>query len=117
MGALRPCCRRFLEGLTAPSLIDAVVVVVAGANGSVGRELVSEVLGRGAAGVYATVRRPRQSADPRVVPLVNTAGVNPATANLLDIADPALLENVDVNFRATLSQPVEVLYPELLSVS
>jgi len=103
-----------------PSLQDAVVVVT-GANGGIGRELVSQTLARGATKVYASARVPQRWDDPRVVPLVldvtdpasvsaavdaaadatvvfNNAGANPPTASLIDIDDAALTATVDVNF-------------------
>ncbi|MFI8632887.1 SDR family oxidoreductase [Microbacterium sp. NPDC077663] len=103
-----------------PTLTDAVVVIT-GANGGIGRELVTQTLSRGAAKVYATARTPQAWSDPRVVPLaldvtdpasvsaaadaaadatvlINNAGANPPTASLIDIDDDALVANVEVNF-------------------
>lgn len=103
-----------------PSLNGAVVVIT-GANGGIGRELVAQALDRGAAKVYATARTPQEWPDPRVVPLaldvtdaasvrdaadaaadaavlINNAGANPPTASLLDIDDAALDATFAVNF-------------------
>ncbi len=103
-----------------PSL-DGAVVVITGANGGIGRELVAQALARGAAKVYATARTPQEWPDPRVVPLaldvtdaasvrdaaeaasdatvlINNAGANPPTASLLDIDDAALDATFAVNF-------------------
>ena len=49
--------------------LSGAVVLVTGANGGLGRELVEQALARGAAKVYATARRPQEWNDPRVVPL------------------------------------------------
>lgn len=103
-----------------PSLQDAVVVIT-GAAGGIGRELVAQALARGAATVYATARAPQAWSDPRVIPLaldvtdsasvraavdaasdatvlINNAGANPPTASLLEIDDVDLEANMEVNF-------------------
>ncbi|WP_420122997.1 SDR family oxidoreductase [Nakamurella sp.] len=49
--------------------LDGAVVLLTGANGGLGREFVRQALARGARTVYATARRPREWADPRVVAL------------------------------------------------
>jgi len=56
--------------------LENAVVLVTGANGGLGTELVGAALERGASRVYATARQPRQWHDERVVPL------------RLDVADP-----------------------------
>jgi len=50
-------------------LLSGAVVLVTGANGGLGRELVEQALARGAGKVYATARRPQEWNDSRVVPL------------------------------------------------
>ena len=103
-----------------PSLNDAVLLIT-GANGGIGRELVSAALARGAATVYAAARTPRTWDDPRVVPLhldvtdpasvraavdaasdvtvvINNAGANPPTASLLKIDEADIAANMEVNF-------------------
>jgi NAD(P)-dependent dehydrogenase (short-subunit alcohol dehydrogenase family) len=50
-------------------LLSGAVVLVTGANGGLGRELVEQALARGAAKVYATARRPQEWNDSRIVPL------------------------------------------------
>ncbi|WP_314452525.1 SDR family oxidoreductase [uncultured Microbacterium sp.] len=103
-----------------PSLGGATVVIT-GANGGIGHELVSQALERGARKVYATARVPQAWSDARVVPfaldvtdpasvaaaattasdatvLINNAGANPPTASLLDIDDEALDATFAVNF-------------------
>lgn len=57
--------------------LNGSVVLVTGANGGIGTQLVRQALERGAAKVYATARTPRAWDDARVVPLA------------LDITDPA----------------------------
>lgn len=57
--------------------IAGAVVVVTGANGGLGQELVRQLLDRGAATVYAAARTPRAQVDDRVVPM------------RLDVTDPA----------------------------
>jgi NAD(P)-dependent dehydrogenase (short-subunit alcohol dehydrogenase family) len=56
--------------------LNGSVVLVTGATGGLGREFVSQFLGRGAAKVYAGTRRDCDWDDPRVVPL------------RLDVTDP-----------------------------
>jgi NAD(P)-dependent dehydrogenase (short-subunit alcohol dehydrogenase family) len=103
-----------------PSLHNAVVLIT-GANGGVGGQLVEQALTRGAGKVYATARTPKTWQDPRVVPLaldvtdpasvraaaiasadttilINNAGANPPTASILDITDDDLETNLAVNF-------------------
>ncbi|WP_317230424.1 SDR family oxidoreductase [Clavibacter sp. MX14-G9D] len=103
--------------------IDGSVVLVTGANGGIGTQLVHAALERSAARVYASARSPRSWDDPRVVPLpldvtdpasiraaveaaadvtilVNNAGANPPTPSLLDISDEDLRANMEVNFFA-----------------
>lgn len=60
--------------------ITGATVLITGANRGIGRELVTEVLSRGAERVYAATRGPVDWEDPRVVPL------------LLDITDPAQID-------------------------
>jgi NAD(P)-dependent dehydrogenase (short-subunit alcohol dehydrogenase family) len=49
--------------------IDDQIVLVTGANGGLGRQLVAQALARGARKVYATARTPQSWDDARVVPL------------------------------------------------
>jgi len=109
-----------------PSLNDAVVLVT-GANGGIGTELVRVALERGAAKVYATARTSRDWDDPRIVPLrldvtdrssiaaavaaaqdvtvvINNAGVLPPTASMLDLDERDLRQVMESNFFA----PVQV---------
>jgi NAD(P)-dependent dehydrogenase (short-subunit alcohol dehydrogenase family) len=59
------------------TLIEGSTVLITGANRGIGAALVDASLCRGARRVYAGMRVPAQSSDPRVVPL------------LLDVTDPA----------------------------
>ena len=103
--------------------IDGSVVLVTGANGGIGTQLVHAALERGAAKVYASARSPRSWDDPRVVPLpldvtdpasiraaveaagdvtilVNNAGANAPTPSLLEVSDADLRATMEVNFFA-----------------
>lgn len=103
-----------------PSLAGQVVLVT-GANGGIGAELVRQALERGAAKVYATARTPRDWEDERVVPLaldvndprsrdavvgtasdvtvlVNNAGSTPPSASILDLSDEELRAGMETNF-------------------
>ena len=103
-----------------PSLAGAVVLVT-GANGGIGSELVSEALKRGASKVYATARHPRQWEDARIVPLaldvtdpasisaalqaapdvtvlINNAGISPSSPGILSHSDAEIRANVETNF-------------------
>lgn len=102
-------------------LLSGSVVLVTGANGGLGRELVEQALARGAAKVYATARRPREWNDPRVVPLtldvtaadsvraavaqaqdvtvlINNAGMSLASDTLLALSDEEIREVMETNF-------------------
>ena len=69
--------------------LSGAVVLVTGANGGVGRELVEQALARGAAKVYASARRPQEWNDSRVIALA------------LDVTDPA-------SIRAAVAQAPDV---------
>ena len=60
--------------------LNNAVVLVTGANGGLGTELVGAALDRGARRVYATARNPRQWGEERVVPLE------------LDVTDPGSID-------------------------
>lgn len=100
--------------------LDGAVVLVTGANGGIGTELVQQALARGASKVYATARRPRVWEDPRVVPLaldvtdpasireavqaapdvtvlVNNAGVSVSSAGILSHTDDEIRSSVETN--------------------
>jgi NAD(P)-dependent dehydrogenase (short-subunit alcohol dehydrogenase family) len=62
--------------------LNNAVVLVTGANGGLGTELVTAALERGASRVYATARQPRERDEERVVPLE------------LDVTDPAAIDRV-----------------------
>lgn len=53
--------------------LDNAVVLITGANGGIGTELVTQALARGARKVYATARVPRAWDDERVVPISSTS--------------------------------------------
>lgn len=103
-----------------PSLRGQVVLVT-GANGGIGAELVRQALERGAVKVYATARTPRDWDDERVVPLaldvndprsrdkvveaagdvsvlVNNAGSLPPSASILDLSEQELRAGMETNF-------------------
>lgn len=102
-------------------LLSGSVVLVTGANGGLGRELVEQALARGAAKVYATARRPQEWNDPRVVPLaldvtdadsvraavaqaqdvtvlINNAGTSVESDTLLALSDEEIREVMETNF-------------------
>lgn len=101
--------------------LSGAVVLVTGANGGLGRELVEQALARGAAKVYATARRPQEWNDPRVVPLtldvtdadsvraavaqaqdvtvlINNAGTSVESDTLLALSDEEIREVMETNF-------------------
>ncbi len=103
-----------------PTLSGAVVLVT-GANGGIGTELVHGALQRGAAKVYATARTPREWNDDRIVPLaldvtdavsiaaaaeaagevtvlINNAGVTVTTPGILTQSDDEIRANMETNF-------------------
>lgn len=102
-------------------LLSGAVVLVTGANGGLGRELVEQALARGAAKVYATARRPREWNDSRVVPLaldvtnpdsiraavtqaqdvtvlINNAGMSVEEDTFLALPDEKIREVMETNF-------------------
>jgi len=102
-------------------LLSGSVVLVTGANGGLGRELVEQALARGAAKVYATARRPQEWNDPRIVPLaldvtnpdsiraavtqardvtvlINNAGMSVESDTLLALPDEKIREVMETNF-------------------
>lgn len=103
-----------------PSLSGAVVLVT-GANGGIGTELVHAALERGASKVYATARTPREWDDERVVALplditdrasidaavsaaadvtvlINNAGTSVSTASILEQSDEEIRANIETNY-------------------
>ncbi|WBY00253.1 SDR family oxidoreductase [Ramlibacter tataouinensis] len=112
--------------LTGPRPIAGSVALVTGAAGGIGAWIVTELLRRGAARVYAAGRRMPAAAHPRVVPLslditdpaqvaaaaraaedvtllVNNAGVN-RNQRLLHAADPmAARDEMETNYFGTLA--------------
>jgi NAD(P)-dependent dehydrogenase (short-subunit alcohol dehydrogenase family) len=101
--------------------LSGAVVLVTGANGGLGRELVEQALARGAAKVYATARRPEEWNDPRVVPLtldvtdadsvraavaraqdvtvlINNAGKSVESDTLLALSDEEIRDVMETNF-------------------
>ncbi|OZC76963.1 short-chain dehydrogenase [Rhodococcus sp. 06-418-5] len=103
-----------------PTLSNSVVLVT-GANGGIGTQLVHDALERGARKVYATARSPRTWDDDRIVPLtldvtdptsiagavqdapdvtvlINNAGAIPPSASLLDVTEADIRANFDTNF-------------------
>jgi NAD(P)-dependent dehydrogenase (short-subunit alcohol dehydrogenase family) len=103
--------------------LDGAVVLVTGANGGIGTELVHAALARGAGKVYATARSPRTWDDERIVPLrldvndpesvaaavaaapdvtmlVNNAGALPRTASILELSEAELRDGMETNFFA-----------------
>jgi NAD(P)-dependent dehydrogenase (short-subunit alcohol dehydrogenase family) len=103
-----------------PSLNGAVVLVT-GANGGIGTQLVRDALDRGAVKVYATARTPREWNDERIVPLaldvtdpdsvqaavhaaadvtvlINNAGISVSSPGILTHTDEEIRNNVETNF-------------------
>ncbi len=101
--------------------LSGAVVLVTGANGGLGRELVEQALARGAAKVYATARRPQEWNDARVVPLtldvtdadsvraavaqaqdvtvlINNAGTSVESDTLLALSDEEIRDVMEANF-------------------
>jgi NAD(P)-dependent dehydrogenase (short-subunit alcohol dehydrogenase family) len=106
--------------MTMPTL-NGSVVLVTGANGGIGTELVHGALERGAAKVYATARTPREWNDDRIVPLaldvtdpasitatveaagdvtvlINNAGISVTSPGILTQSDAEIRANVETNF-------------------
>ena len=102
-------------------LLSGAVVLVTGANGGLGRELVEQALARGAAKVYATARRPQEWNDSRIVPLalditnpdslraavaqaqdvtvlINNAGTSVESDAFLSLSDDQFREVMETNF-------------------
>ncbi|MDQ1058368.1 NAD(P)-dependent dehydrogenase (short-subunit alcohol dehydrogenase family) [Arthrobacter globiformis] len=102
-------------------LLSGAVVLVTGANGGLGRELVEQALARGAAKVYATARRPQKWNDSRVVALaldvtnpdsiraavtqaqdvtvlINNAGMSVESDTFLALPDEKIREVMETNF-------------------
>lgn len=101
--------------------LDGSVVLVTGANGGIGTELVHAALERGASKVYATARTPREWDDERVVALplditdrasidaavraaadvtvlINNAGTSVSTASILEQSDEEIRANIETNY-------------------
>jgi NAD(P)-dependent dehydrogenase (short-subunit alcohol dehydrogenase family) len=102
-------------------LLSGAVVLVTGANGGLGGELVEQALARGAAKVYATARRPQEWNDSRIVPLalditnpdsiraavaraqdvtvlINNAGTSVESDAFLSLSDDQFREVMETNF-------------------
>lgn len=100
--------------------LDGAVVLITGANGGIGTQLVAQALARGASKVYATARTPRSWSDERVVPLaldvtdgasvesvlraapdvtvlINNAGASASTGSILAQSDEEIRSNVETN--------------------
>ena len=100
--------------------LDGAVVLVTGANGGIGTELVHQALARGASKVYATARHPRTWEDDRIAPLaldvtdpasiseavqaapdvtvlVNNAGVSVSSAGILSHTDEEIRSSIETN--------------------
>ena len=101
--------------------LDGAVVLVTGANGGIGTELVRGALERGASKVYATARLPRDWDDERIVPLaldvtdpasiaavadaardvtvlINNAGTSVTNASILEQSDGEIRANIETNY-------------------
>lgn len=84
--------------------INGATVLVTGANGGLGRELVLQALERGALRVYATARTPHEWEDPRVISLqldvTDDASVSRAAALASDVT--LLVNNAGVGGTSSL---------------
>src|SRR5438270_3760441 len=84
-------------------------VLVTGANRGMGREYVSQLLGRGVAKVYAAARDPRtvDATDPRIVPLqldvTDAASVAAAAGTASDVS--VLINNAGISRSASVLDP------------
>lgn len=101
--------------------LNGSVVLVTGANGGIGTQLVQQALARGASKVYATARAPKEWGDDRIVALpldvtdaasidaavaaasdttvlINNAGATPPSASLLDVTEADIRANMETNF-------------------
>jgi NAD(P)-dependent dehydrogenase (short-subunit alcohol dehydrogenase family) len=101
--------------------LNGAVVLVTGANGGIGSQLVQQALARGASKVYATARTPKEWGDDRIVALpldvtdtasidaavaaasdttvlINNAGATPPSASLLDVTEADIRANMETNF-------------------
>jgi NAD(P)-dependent dehydrogenase (short-subunit alcohol dehydrogenase family) len=89
--------------------LNESVALVTGANGGLGREFVRQLLGRGAAKVYAAARRPDEWSDRRIVPLrldvTDQASVQEAAASTGDVT--VLVNNAGITgVSSLLSSPM-----------
>jgi NAD(P)-dependent dehydrogenase (short-subunit alcohol dehydrogenase family) len=96
--------------------IAGSAALVTGGNRGLGLALVNELLGRGAARVYATSRSPHSSADPRVIPLVlditDEDSIQAAAQAAADVS--ILINNAGILLRSNvLTSPLEDIRGEL----
>jgi NAD(P)-dependent dehydrogenase (short-subunit alcohol dehydrogenase family) len=96
--------------------IAGAAALVTGGNRGLGIALVNELLGRGAARVYASSRSPHSSPDPRVIPLVlditDADSIRAAAQAAPDVS--ILINNAGILLRSNvLTSPLEDIRAEL----
>jgi NAD(P)-dependent dehydrogenase (short-subunit alcohol dehydrogenase family) len=105
-----------MTSLAPGTRIAGAAALVTGGHRGFGLALVNELLGRGAARVYATSRTPHSPADPRVVPLVlditDEDSIQAAVQAAPDVS--ILVNNAGILLRSNvLTSPLDDIHAEL----